>query len=155
MDPHSTLWLATRWSDAAAHWSDSYLFWQKPVLTSSLSDCQLWMLGDEDTSIEIVYGEEKNILYWADQSSRGIKKISCTGTTSPTNQTKKDPLHLYSISPHFPQFLLVSLVDTSTVARFANGSFSKWIATILSGNSLAFCTIQNYYFHIVSNAEHL
>jgi hypothetical protein len=35
------------------------------------------MLGDGDTSIEIVYGEEKNILYWVDQSSQGrIKSLS-------------------------------------------------------------------------------
>ncbi len=31
--PHATHWLATRWSGAAAQWSDLYLFWQKPVLT--------------------------------------------------------------------------------------------------------------------------
>jgi hypothetical protein len=31
-------------------------------------------------------------------------KISCTGTTSPTNQPRKDPFHLYSINPHSPQF---------------------------------------------------
>jgi hypothetical protein len=43
--------------------------------------------------IEIVYVQEKNILYWADQSSQGRTKISCTATMSPTNQPRKDPLH--------------------------------------------------------------
>jgi hypothetical protein len=66
-------------------------FDKKPVLTSSLSDCQLWMLGDEDTSIEIVYGEEKNILYWADQSSRGIKKNLLYRHDKPNQLTKEEP----------------------------------------------------------------
>jgi hypothetical protein len=62
------------------------------------------VLGDGDTKIEIVYVEEINILYWSDQSSQGRIKISCTDGTSPTNQPRKDPLHLYSISPQLPQF---------------------------------------------------
>ncbi len=44
----------------------------------------------------------KNILSWADWSSQGRTKISCTGTMSPTNQPRKDPFHLYSLSPHLP-----------------------------------------------------
>jgi hypothetical protein len=47
---------------------------------------------------------KKIILHWADQSSQGRIKISSTGTTSPTNQPRKDPLHLYSISSSLPQF---------------------------------------------------
>jgi hypothetical protein len=43
-------------------------------------------------------------LYWADQSSQGRIKVSCTGMTSPTRQPKKDPFHLYALSPHSPQF---------------------------------------------------
>jgi hypothetical protein len=31
-------------------------------------------------------------------------KISCTSTPSPTNQPSNDPFHLYSLSPHSPQF---------------------------------------------------
>ncbi len=54
--------------------------------------------------LEIVYGEEKNILYWADQSSQGRIGVSCTGTTSQMNQPRKDPFHLYSLNPHSPQF---------------------------------------------------
>jgi hypothetical protein len=70
---------------------------------------------------------------------------------------------LYSISHHFPQFQqsagghpsLVSLVDTNTVACFLNDSFLRSIAPTLNGHSLAFCTVQTYDFHIVSNAEQL
>ncbi len=35
---------------------------------------------------------------------QGRTKISCPGTTGPTNQLRKGPLHLYSLSPHSPQF---------------------------------------------------
>ncbi len=61
------------------------------------------LLGDGDKLIEIVYGEEKYILYCADQSSQGKTKISCTGTMSPTNQLMKDTIHVYSLSLHLPQ----------------------------------------------------
>jgi hypothetical protein len=47
---------------------------------------------------------EKITLYWADQSSQGRIKISCTDRTSPTNQPRKDPIHLYFISPNLPLF---------------------------------------------------
>jgi hypothetical protein len=50
----------------------------------------------------VVNDEEKKFLYWADQSSQGMIKISCTGTGP--NQPRKDILHLYSISPHLSQF---------------------------------------------------
>jgi hypothetical protein len=66
--------------------------------------CLPSLLGDGDKGIEKVYGEEKNILYWADESSQGRTKISCTGTTSPTNQPSKGPFHLYSLNTHSPQF---------------------------------------------------
>jgi hypothetical protein len=46
----------------------------------------------------------KKFLYRADKSSQGRIKICCTGLTSPTNQTRKDPLQLYSISPQLPRF---------------------------------------------------
>jgi hypothetical protein len=41
---------------------------------------------------------------WADQSGQGRTKVSCTGTAGPTNQPRKDQFHLYSLSPHSPQF---------------------------------------------------
>jgi hypothetical protein len=45
---------------------------------------------------------KKHILYWTDQSSQGRTKISCTCTTSPANQPRKDPFYLYSLSPPSP-----------------------------------------------------
>ncbi len=61
----------------------------------------LRLLGDGDKGIKIVYGgEEKNILYWPTiEQPRQKNKIYCTGTTSPTNQPRKDPFHLSSCSP--------------------------------------------------------
>ncbi len=47
--------------------------------------------------VEILYGEEKT---FSDQSSQGRIKVSCTGMTSPTIQTRKDPFQLYSLSPN-------------------------------------------------------
>jgi hypothetical protein len=47
--------------------------------------CLPSLLGDGDKGIEIVYGEEKKILCWADYSSEGKTKIFCTGTTSLKN----------------------------------------------------------------------
>ncbi len=65
--------------------------------------CLPSFLGGGDKGIQRVYGEEKNILHQADRSSQGRTKISCTNRTSPTNQTRKDFFHLYSLSPHLPQ----------------------------------------------------
>ncbi len=42
--------------------------------------------------------------FLADQSSLGLIKVPCTDTTSPTNHPRKDPFHMYSLSPHSPQF---------------------------------------------------
>ncbi len=58
--------------------------------------CLPRLLGNGVKGIEIVYGEDKNILYWADYSSQG--------TTGPTNQLRKEPFHLSPLSPHSPQF---------------------------------------------------
>ncbi len=67
-------------------------------------DCLPSFLNNGYKRIETVCGEEKNIMYWADWSSQGRTKLTCTGTTSPMNQPWKEPFHLYSLSPHFPQF---------------------------------------------------
>jgi hypothetical protein len=57
------------------------------------------------TQIEIGYGEEKNI--FTDQSAPEAlqDKNLLYDTTSPTNQRRKDPLYLYSVtvSPRLPQ----------------------------------------------------
>jgi hypothetical protein len=47
------------------------------------------LLGDGDTESEIVCGEEKNNLHWADQSSQVRIKIFFNGTKSPTNEPRK------------------------------------------------------------------
>jgi hypothetical protein len=56
--------------------------------------------------IEIVHGEKKKFCTgptggW---SSQGRTKASCISMKSPTDQPRKDPFHLYSLSPHSPQF---------------------------------------------------
>jgi hypothetical protein len=74
--------------------------------------CLPSLLGDgdipRDKGIEIVYGEGKNILNWVDESSQGRAKMSCTSTTSPTNQPRKDPSLALLKSP---------FISVSTVSR--------------------------------------
>jgi hypothetical protein len=65
--------------------------------------CLPSLLGDVDKRIEIVFGEEKNIFYWA-KSSKGRTKISCTVTKSPMNQPRNNSFHLYSLSPYSTHF---------------------------------------------------
>ncbi len=61
--------------------------------------CLPSLLGDGDKGIEILYREgKKHSFYCEGYSSRGKSKISCTGTTSPTNQPWKDLFHLSSLS---------------------------------------------------------
>ncbi len=47
----------------------------------------------------------KHILYWAEYSNQGRTKIFCTGTM---NQQRKDPFHLYSLSPHSHPFQVLA-----------------------------------------------
>jgi hypothetical protein len=51
--------------------------------------CLPILLGEGDKGIEIVYGEEKNILYWADYIV--ARCWTKPDTTGPTNQPRKDP----------------------------------------------------------------
>jgi hypothetical protein len=39
-----------------------------------------------------MYGEEKSIFYWADQSSQGRIQVYCTGYDEPYEQTKEELL---------------------------------------------------------------
>ncbi len=76
--------------------------------------CMLWpskwiCLHQIITSCAMGTHKLKYILYWADQSSQGRTKVSCTGMASPTNQPRKDPFHLYSLSSH--PFTSVSTVS--------------------------------------------
>ncbi len=59
-----------------------------------------WAMGTQNKKVcceEIIF-----VLDWLEQPRR--IKISCTDTTSPINHSRKDPFHLYSISPHLVQF---------------------------------------------------
>ncbi len=69
--------------------------------------CLPSLLGDVDKGIEKVYGEETSILYCMDrlEHTKAETKISCTNTTSPTNQPRKDPIHLYSLNPIHLSFI--------------------------------------------------
>jgi hypothetical protein len=51
-------------------------------------DCLLSLLGDGEKVSEKMYGDN---MYGADKSSQSRTNISCTCTTSSTNQPKKDP----------------------------------------------------------------
>ncbi len=54
------------------------------------------LLGDGDEGMEIVYGEDKIFSAVPTRAAKTEQK--------PTNQPWKDPFHLYSLSPHSPQF---------------------------------------------------
>ncbi len=58
-------------------------------------DCLSSLLGDGDKWIEMVYREEKSILYCTDLSIQGRTKIPWTGHDEPTNQRRTDPIHTY------------------------------------------------------------
>ncbi len=69
---------------------------------------------------------KKNLLYRHDKPNKPAEaeeKYLVSGTTSPTNQPREDLFHLYSLSPHSPQFQqsagathLVSLELTTNAA---------------------------------------
>ncbi len=48
---------------------------------------------------EIMHGEEKNTLYWANQSSQDRTKIAFSCKTSPTTQPRRKPFHMEPMSP--------------------------------------------------------
>ncbi len=56
-----------------------------------------------------MYGEEKIFSTRPRRAAKAWTKFSCTGTKSPTNQPRKDPFHLYSLSLRLPQFQQVAL----------------------------------------------
>jgi hypothetical protein len=96
-------------------------FWRSAPETltnrqSTQHGCLPSLLGDRDEGIEIVYGEEKQILYGVDQGSEGRTKISCIGSTTPTNQPKKDSFYLHSLSLHAPSVSTVGRGNPSLVS---------------------------------------
>jgi hypothetical protein len=58
------------------------------------------------------------------KSSQGRTKISCTGTTSPTNQSRKNPFHTYSLSPHLHQFQ--QLAGATPLSSLSVGKQALW-----------------------------
>jgi hypothetical protein len=71
-------------------------------------------------------------------SSQGKTKISSTGTTSPTNQPRKDHFHLYSlVSP----FTLVSKASRGHNIRYGLSSLSS----IPAGRGHLFLIHDDYY----------
>jgi hypothetical protein len=70
-------------------------------------------------NLKIVVWVKKKIFYWADfRSAKAEQKSPCTGMTTSTNQQRKDPLHLYSLSPQF--------TSLSTVSRGHSSLWSLW-----------------------------
>ncbi len=66
-------------------------------------DCMPSLLGGGYKLVEIVYGEGKKLVLGRLEQARQDQNVLYTGTISPTNQPRKDPLHLYSMSPHLSQ----------------------------------------------------
>ncbi len=58
--------------------------------------CLPSLLQDGDKSIMKKWPVKKKLFC----IGQGRSKISCTGITSPTNQPRKDPCQMYSLSPH-------------------------------------------------------
>jgi hypothetical protein len=69
----------------------------------STTACQgCWAMGTNKVK-KYAVGKIICVLGWLEQPRAGTK-IYCTGTTRPTNQPRKNPFHMYSKSPHLPQF---------------------------------------------------
>jgi hypothetical protein len=66
--------------------------------------CLPSLLGGADIGIEIVHGEEINICTGPTRAAKAEQKSPVTGTTSQTDQPRKDPFHLSSLSPNSPRF---------------------------------------------------
>ncbi len=80
--------------------------------------CLTSLLGDGDKGIEIMYGEEKIFCTGQTRAAKACRtKISCTGTTSPKIQPRKDAFYMYSLSHHLGHLSLVSLVGEDAEAN--------------------------------------
>jgi hypothetical protein len=76
------------------------------------------------------------VLGW--QSSKGRTKISCTGTTSSTNQPLKDSFHLYSRRSRLPQFQQ----STGATTKDLEWAFIPWTShPIKKGGSKTTCPV--------------
>ncbi len=70
---------------------------------AALHDCLCRLLGDGYTWIEIVYIQEKIFCTGLTRATKAGQKSLVPRWTLRTNQGRT-PLHLYSVSPHMPQF---------------------------------------------------
>ncbi len=68
-------------------------------------------------------GKKYFVLGWVEQPRQN--KVSCTGTMSPTNQPRKDPVHLYSLSPHSLQFQQSAGAGTPLWSHWENEKHPK------------------------------
>jgi hypothetical protein len=72
---------------------------------ATLHGCLPSLLDDWDTKKLKLCAMRKNILYRADyRAAKAEQKSLVYDKTSPTNQPRKDPFHLSSLSPLSPQF---------------------------------------------------
>ncbi len=118
-------WDTDLWKKLKAKISCQTPFNYKRDRRPSTAACSvLSLLCDGDKDIEIVNGEEKKFC-----SAAKAEQKSLTSMTSSKNQPRKDPSHLYSLSPHPPHFQLssqqgppLSCLSASTLNTFTKKS---------------------------------
>jgi hypothetical protein len=81
------------------------------------------LLGDEDKGSEIVYREEKIFCSIRQLDQPRLNKNFLYRHDKPKNQPKKDPFHLYSLSPHSSQFPKVSRGHPSLVSLVLSAAY--------------------------------
>jgi hypothetical protein len=59
------------------------------------------LLGEGDKGIKIVYGEENNIVHWADYRSAKVEHKSLVPANKPNEPTKGGPLSFLLFEPPF------------------------------------------------------
>jgi hypothetical protein len=74
------------------------------------------VLDDGDKVMEIVYGEEKNIFYWAEQNSQDRTKYLLYLHDKPNEPTREGPLSFVLFESPFPLVSTVSRGHPSLVS---------------------------------------
>ncbi len=96
------------WLFQSSSTREYFSYWPKQethTVQATQHGCLPSLLGNRDKGIERVYRKEKIFCTGQTRAAQGRTKIPCTGRRSQlTNQPRKDPFHLYSLSPHSPQF---------------------------------------------------
>jgi hypothetical protein len=72
--------------------------------TGTHTNRQATQLGDGDKEIEIVYGEEKIFCTGQTRAAKAEQKSLVPAREAQQTKPRKDSFHLYSLSPHSPQF---------------------------------------------------